>query len=155
MGKPTLTLSQIVPVLPDSGRSRPYVVASCAMSLDGYLDDATAHRLILSNPEDFDRVDALRAWADAILVGAGTLRADNPRLKVRSAERRARRVRAQRPATPLRVVISAAGNLDPTMAFFDHGAGSCRVRRASSAPGASSMTPSIPCAWPRPMRSAT
>ncbi|MGP3916571.1 RibD family protein [Nonomuraea sp. 10N515B] len=126
MDEPTLTLGQTVPALPDSGRSRPYVVASCAMSLDGYLDDATARRLILSNPEDFDRVDALRAWADAILVGAGTLRADNPRLKVRSAERRAARVRAQRPATPLRVVISATGNLDRAMAFFD-GAGECLV----------------------------
>ena len=123
MDESTLTIGQTVSPLPESSESRPYVVLSCAMSLDGYLDDATARRLILSNEEDWDRVDALRAWADAILVGAGTLRADNPRLRVRSAGRRADRLRARRSATPLRVVISATGDLDPTMAFFDHGAG--------------------------------
>ncbi len=97
----------------------PYVVLSCAMSLDGYLDDATSRRLILSNDEDWDRVDSLRSWADAILVGAGTVRADNPRLQVRSAQRRAERLHALRPATPLRVVVSGNGNLDQTLALFD------------------------------------
>ena len=48
----------------------------------------------LSNAADFDRVDAERARCDAILVGAATVRADNPRLLVRSAARRAERVAA-------------------------------------------------------------
>ena len=52
---------------------RPYVLLSCAVSLDGCLDDATPHRLVLSGPEDLDRVDAERAGCDAILVGAGTI----------------------------------------------------------------------------------
>ena len=39
-------------------------------------------RLRLSNDEDFDRVDAVRATSDAILVGAATVRNDNPRLLV-------------------------------------------------------------------------
>ncbi len=122
----TLTKPRNLPALPDRD-ARPYVVLSCAVSLDGYLDDATARRLILSNDEDWDRVDALRAWADAILVGAGTLRADNPRLRVRSAARQADRVSALRPATPLRVVVSSGGALDPTMAFFDGAAGDSLV----------------------------
>ena len=72
---------------------RPYVVLSAAMSADGYLDDTSPQRLVLSGPEDLDRVDELRAGCDAILVGAGTVRADNPRLLVREASRRSERVR--------------------------------------------------------------
>ena len=63
---------------------RPYVLLSAAMSADGYLDDASATRLVLSGEADLDRVDELRAGSDAILVGAQTIRADNPRLLVRS-----------------------------------------------------------------------
>jgi 5-amino-6-(5-phosphoribosylamino)uracil reductase len=57
------------------------------MSIDGYLNAATEQRLLLSNDADFDRVDAVRAQSDAILVGAATVRRDNPRLLVRSAAR--------------------------------------------------------------------
>ena len=61
---------------------RPYVLLSCGMSIDGYLDNASGKRLLLSNDADFDRVDDVRASCDAILVGAGTVRLDNPRLLV-------------------------------------------------------------------------
>ena len=62
---------------------RPYVLLSCSLSLDGYLDNASQRRLVLSNAADLDRVDEVRAGCDAILVGAATVRADNPRLLVR------------------------------------------------------------------------
>jgi 5-amino-6-(5-phosphoribosylamino)uracil reductase len=58
------------------------------MSIDGYLGSAAPRRLELSNDADFDRVDAVRASCDAILVGAATVRKDNPRLLVRSKSRR-------------------------------------------------------------------
>jgi hypothetical protein len=48
---------------------RPYTLLSCAMSIDGYITSATAGPLQLSNAADFDRVDAVRASSDAILVG--------------------------------------------------------------------------------------
>jgi 5-amino-6-(5-phosphoribosylamino)uracil reductase len=50
------------------------------MSIDGYLDSATTKRLALSNDADFDRVDAVRAACDAILVGAATVRNRRARL---------------------------------------------------------------------------
>ena len=62
---------------------RPYTLLSCALSIDGYLGSATPRRLELSNDADFDRVDAVRASCDAILVGAATVRHDNPRLERR------------------------------------------------------------------------
>ena len=91
---------------------------SCTTSLDGYLDDATPHRLLLSNDADFDRVDELRASVDAILVGAGTVRTDNPRLLVRSPQRREARVARGETASPLRVVVSGSGELDRDAAVF-------------------------------------
>jgi 5-amino-6-(5-phosphoribosylamino)uracil reductase len=100
---------------------RPHVLLSCALSLDGYLDDASADRLVLSNDEDWDRVDEVRAGSDAILVGANTIRRDNPRLLVRSAARREARVAAGKPANPLKVTVTASGDLDPAAAFFATG----------------------------------
>ncbi|MEU1849107.1 dihydrofolate reductase family protein [Streptomyces sp. NPDC019990] len=99
----------------------PYVLLSAAVSLDGYLDDTGPERLLLSSPADFDRVDEVRASVDAILVGAGTIRADNPRLLVNSDERRAARTAAGKPEYPLKVTVSGSGDLDPAARFWHTG----------------------------------
>ncbi|AEV83964.1 deaminase reductase [Actinoplanes sp. SE50] len=91
------------------------------MSIDGYLDDTSADRLLLSNDADFDRVDEVRAGCDAILVGASTIRQDNPRLLIRSAQRRARRLVRGKPANPVKVTVTGRGDLDPEAAFFTAG----------------------------------
>jgi len=109
---------------------RLYVVLSAAMSVDGYIDDASPTRLILSDAVDLDRVDGVRAGVDAILVGATTVRRDDPRLLVRSAERVAQRVAAGRSPQPLRVVISGGGELDPTAQLFTTPGGSRLVYTA-------------------------
>ena len=90
---------------------RPYVILSAAMSIDGYLDTASPPRLALSNAADFDRVDEVRAHCDAILVGARTVRADNPRLLVRSEERRSRREAEGLSPSPWKVTVTATGCL--------------------------------------------
>lgn len=100
---------------------RPYVTASAAMSLDGYLDTASPPRLALSSDADFDRVDAVRAAHDAVLVGAQTVRLDDPRLLVRSQERRRRRTEAGRPPNPAKVTLTETGDLDPRARFFTAG----------------------------------
>jgi riboflavin-specific deaminase-like protein len=100
---------------------RPYVILSCATSADGYLDDASPRRLILSGPADLDRVDEVRAGCDAILVGAGTVRTDDPRLQVRDPRRRARRAARGLPEHPARVTLTATGDLDPGARFFAPG----------------------------------
>jgi riboflavin-specific deaminase-like protein len=101
--------------------SRPYVLLSVATSIDGYIDDTSPDRLYLSNTEDFDRVDQVRADSDAILVGAGTLRADNPRLIVKSEARRAARAARGQPEYPLKVTVTGSGKLDPALKFWHHG----------------------------------
>jgi 5-amino-6-(5-phosphoribosylamino)uracil reductase len=99
----------------------PYVLLSCAMSADGYIDDTSGDRLLLSNAEDFDRVDAVRAASDAILIGASTLRRDNPRLLVNSEERRAARLAQGLPEYPLKVAVTGTGDLDRGLRFWHHG----------------------------------
>lgn len=101
--------------------ARPYVLLSAAMSVDGYLDDTSPERLRLSNAPDFDRVDQVRAESDAILIGANTMRRDNPRLLVNSAERRAQRVADGKPEYPLKVTVTQSGNLSADLNFWHHG----------------------------------
>jgi 5-amino-6-(5-phosphoribosylamino)uracil reductase len=101
----------------------PYTLLSCSMSIDGYLDDATGQRLLLSNHADLDRVDAVRARCDAIMVGAQTIRRDNPRLLVRSRQRRRERVARGLPPTPVKVTLTGRGDLDPSCHFFTTGDG--------------------------------
>jgi 5-amino-6-(5-phosphoribosylamino)uracil reductase len=102
---------------------RPYTLLNCCLSLDGYLDDASADRLVLSNDADLDRVDALRADCDAILVGAATIRNDNPRLQVRSRARVGERAAAGRSPGPMKVTLTGLAKLDPDASFFTSGSG--------------------------------
>ena len=100
---------------------RPYTLLSCGVSIDGYLDSATRTRLALSNEADFDRVDAVRATCDAVLVGAATIRNDNPRLLVRSAERRAARAARGQSPSPRKVTVTERAKLDASADFFTCG----------------------------------
>ena len=118
---------------------RPYTLLSCALSIDGYLGSATSRRLELSNDADFDRVDAVRASCDAILVGAATVRNDNPRLLVRSQTRRDERTARGLPPSPIKVTVTERVELDPRADFFTTGeieklvyCASTRVRDARS-----------------------
>jgi 5-amino-6-(5-phosphoribosylamino)uracil reductase len=100
---------------------RPYVTLSCAMSIDGYLDTTGPERLALSNAADLDRVDSVRSENDAILVGASTVRRDNPRLMVRNEQRQVARTAAGLPGSPIKVTVTSSGDLDPDAAFFTTG----------------------------------
>jgi 5-amino-6-(5-phosphoribosylamino)uracil reductase len=100
---------------------RPYTILSCGMSLDGYLDAADNERLVLSNEADLERVDAVRAECDAILVGAATVRNDNPRLLVRSRALRQQRRARGLGETPMKVTITAQADLDACSSFFATG----------------------------------
>lgn len=100
---------------------RPYTLLSCSMSIDGHIDDMTDKRLLLSNSADFDRVDAVRASCDAILIGAATIRDDDPHLLVRTEARRAERVaRGLRPS-PVKVTVTDGAELDARSKFFTAG----------------------------------
>ncbi len=99
---------------------RPYTLLSCSVSIDGYLGSATP-RLALSNDADFDRVDAVRASCDAILVGAATVRTDNPRLLVRSQARRDERTARGLAPSPMKITVTDRAELDARADFFTTG----------------------------------
>jgi len=99
----------------------PYILLSCGISIDGYLDNASEQRLMLSNDADLDRVDEVRAGCDAILVGAATVRNDNPRLEVRDQSRQHQRVARGLPPTPAKVTVTGHAQLDPCARFFATG----------------------------------
>jgi len=115
---------------------RPYTLLSCCVSIDGYIGNA-ASRLLLSNDADFDRVDAVRASCDAILVGAETVRIDNPRLLVRSGSRRAERAARGLPESPIKVTVTRRADLDARADFFNVGDAEkivyCATSRAADA----------------------
>lgn len=75
---------------------RPWVIAKWAMTLDGKIATATGDSQWISNEASRARVHALRGRVDAVIVGAGTLVADDPLLTARPAGAR----------TPLRIVIA-------------------------------------------------
>jgi 5-amino-6-(5-phosphoribosylamino)uracil reductase len=114
---------------------RPYVLLSCAMSVDGCLDSAGPERLVLSGDADLDRVDDERAGSDAIMVGAGTIRRDDPRLLIRSPARREARARRGQPEHPTGVTLTASGDLDPGARFFTGAGPDPRPARLVYCPG--------------------
>ena len=97
------------------------VILSAAVTADGYLDDNGPGRLVISTPGDWAAVLRLRAGCDAILVGAETVRRDNPSLSLRDDAERARRAaRGLRPDLS-KAVVTRSGRLDPSLRFFTEG----------------------------------
>ena len=98
-----------------------FVMLSAAVTADGFLDDNTPQRLRISTPEDMAEVYRLRADYDAILVGAETLRRDNPALLLRDPEARQRRAEQGLRSDLTKVTLTASGRLDPSLRFFTEG----------------------------------
>lgn len=85
--------------------NRPFVFLSAAISLDGQI--ATVHGdVLLSNSKDWIRVHHLRAKSDAIMVGSGTIRADDSKLTVNE-----RLVGTRIKNQPIRIVVSSNGKI--------------------------------------------
>ncbi len=102
--------------------NRPRVLVNFATSVDGKINPAPGLRqgkfMMSRGREDFRRMVSLRATADAVLIGASNLRADNPDLAIPADERDRRR--AAGIAEPLRVVLTSTGaGLTPDMRMFD------------------------------------
>lgn len=112
------------------------IILSAAVSLDGFLNDLSPDRLKLSSAEDWAAVQELRASCDAILVGAGTVRTDNPSLVIRDPRMRAWRREQGMDEDITKVTVTGTGNLDPDAAFFREGGG----RKIVFAPLASDTT---------------
>ncbi|GAA0677847.1 2,5-diamino-6-(ribosylamino)-4(3H)-pyrimidinone 5'-phosphate reductase [Natronoarchaeum mannanilyticum] len=84
-----------------------HVLVNAAISADGKLSSRRREQIAISGPEDFDRVDRVRADSDAVMVGVGTVLADDPSLTLDAPERRERRIESGKSANPARVVADS------------------------------------------------
>jgi diaminohydroxyphosphoribosylaminopyrimidine deaminase / 5-amino-6-(5-phosphoribosylamino)uracil reductase len=96
------------PLLASPGR---YVLGRIAQSLDGRIATTTGASCWISGPADIIHTHRLRALFDVVLVGAGTVRADDPRLTTRAVEG----------PSPVRVVLDPERRLDARYQVFQDG----------------------------------
>lgn len=89
-----------------------HVIINAAMSADGKLASRQREQLRISGEEDFARVDRLRAQSDAIMVGIGTVLADDPSLTRFDRDHRTDS------GVPTRVVVDSKGRTPPDAALF-------------------------------------
>ena len=92
---------------------RPFVFINSAMSADGKISSFQRQQVRISGPEDMERVRVLRAGSDAVMVGVGTVLADDPGLRVKSPDHRKMRKDGGLPEEPLRVVIDSLARTPP------------------------------------------
>jgi 2,5-diamino-6-(ribosylamino)-4(3H)-pyrimidinone 5'-phosphate reductase len=86
---------------------RPHVFVNLAMSADGKLSTKERRQVRISGNADFRRVDQIKSQSDAIMVGIGTVLADDPSLTVKDTVLRKERVDAGRDENPVRIVIDS------------------------------------------------
>lgn len=105
--------------------NRPFVFINVAMTADGKIDTSERKGSAISSKQDKERVDMLRAAADAVLVGGKTLLEELPKLTVKSEALREGRIRQGRPPNPIKVGVVTAADIPIDSDFVK--AGDARV----------------------------
>ena len=112
---------------------RPDVVVNVAMSADGKISTRERRQVKISGAKDFSRVDQLKADSDAVMVGIGTVLADDPSLTVKSEEYRTIRRNRGMDEHPVRIVVDSTARIPPESAILHKGAGKRIVAVSCSA----------------------
>jgi len=99
-----------------------HVHVNAATSVDGKLSTRAREQVAISGPADFARVDRLRAASDAVMVGVGTVLADDPSLTVDDAELRGEREARGDPPEPARVVADSRARTPTDARLLDDSA---------------------------------
>jgi 2,5-diamino-6-(ribosylamino)-4(3H)-pyrimidinone 5'-phosphate reductase len=113
---------------------RPFVFINSAMSADGKLSTKERKQVKISGKLDFERVDELRARADAVMVGIGTVLSDDPSLTIKSPERRAARKAAGKSENPARIIVDSSARTPLDADIFKKGEGIKIIAVTNSAP---------------------
>ena len=100
---------------------KPFVFINCAMSLDGKISTTERRQVRISNDADMERVDELRATADAVLVGMNTAIGDDPKLTVKSEGLREGRKKKGLPENPIKVAMGRIDGLNLDSDFMSYG----------------------------------
>jgi 2,5-diamino-6-(ribosylamino)-4(3H)-pyrimidinone 5'-phosphate reductase len=102
---------------------RPYVIVNVAMSADGKISTHQRRQVRISGAQDFTRVDRLKAKSDAVMVGIGTVLADDPSLTIKSEECRKYRKEHGQDEHPVRIVVDSSARIDPDASVLNKGEG--------------------------------
>jgi 2,5-diamino-6-(ribosylamino)-4(3H)-pyrimidinone 5'-phosphate reductase len=102
---------------------RPHVVVNIAMSADGKISTRERRQVKISGTDDFRRVDALKAASDAVMVGIGTVIADDPSLTVKSDDLKRKRTEQGKDEHPLRVVVDSSARIPHDASVLQKGEG--------------------------------
>src|SRR3954451_11014502 len=98
--------------------SRPFVMATFAMTVDGKITTRTFSPIDFTSRADKKRLFQQRALGDAVLIGHTTLRQDNVRLGIANSELRSERAARGQPPYPVRVIVSNEGKIDVSLNIF-------------------------------------
>ena len=90
---------------------RPYILLNYALSLDGKISTENRDPVGFTSRIDRRLMDEIRADVDAVLIGAGTLRAEDPPVRIQTEKRRDERIRAGKSPHPLSIVLSRSMRL--------------------------------------------
>ncbi|MCB0119283.1 MAG: dihydrofolate reductase family protein [Anaerolineales bacterium] len=101
--------------------NRPYTFINVAMTADGKIDTFERRGAAISSPRDKQRVDELRASADAVLVGGRTLLEEQPKLTVKNEALREGRVRQGRSPNPIKVGVVTVADIPKESDFIQTG----------------------------------
>lgn len=101
--------------------NRPFVFINVAMTADGKIDTFQRRGSAISSARDKDRVDRLRAEADAVMVGGKTLLEEDPKLTVKSETLRAERTGRGLSPNPIKVGVVTEARLRPDSDFLNTG----------------------------------
>ena len=102
---------------------RPYVHVNVAMSADGKLSTRERRQVKISGSSDFTRVDMIKAESDAIMVGIGTVLADDPSLTVKSPALVTERLENGKDENPVRIVVDSRARTPIDAAILHKGKG--------------------------------
>ena len=98
--------------------TRPFVMATFAMTVDGKITTRTFSPVDFTSREDKQHLIRQRALGDAVLIGHSTLKRDNVRLGIGNAALREERITRGQPPYPLRVIVSNQGKIDSRLNAF-------------------------------------
>lgn len=113
---------------------RPYVVVNVAMSADGKISTRERRQVAISGKQDFFRVDNLKAGSDAVMVGIGTILADDPSLTVKSEKLQEQRQKDGKELHPVRIIVDSMARTPPGAKILHKGPGKRIIGCSKRAP---------------------
>lgn len=113
---------------------RPYVQVNVAVSADGKLSTRERRQVKISGLVDFLRVDELKAGSDAIMIGIGTVIADDPSLTIKSQARIDARVNEGKSEHPIRIIVDSMARTPVDAKILHKGPGKRIIATSKDAP---------------------